>query len=254
MCDRCDEEARSGNPEDPNVQKYGFTAGYFVTVKDGIKKYKITGPGVLCLCLGIKDSRDPFGPPGKVAVLIAFDDAHGSKEVLGDPDDFRVASPEEVSKRKAECAALWHQVEHEGMQTGDPVRFKRDVIVRDTGPMGCGTTTVRKGTYAILDFADDGEDMVEEKVTNRVKDTSRGPRKRKEKWLFGDKHIFAQDFYGPRSSVYIPDQEAEHKIPLSALERNPTECLEQKLVLPEGHMLRLKSVMRRVIDADVADV
>jgi hypothetical protein len=255
MCKRC-EEHHEDEPRrvDSNVTKYGFTAGDFVLLKDGIhNKYTITKAGVLCLILGIRQSHDMMGEVKTFAQMIAFDDGHGDAEVNAEPLDFRKATPEEVEKRRADCLKLWQLVEAEGgLETGDPVRLSKDVVVRDTGPMGCGTTTIRKGTYAILDFGDGAEDTEEEAPHNRSKAHGRGPRRRKQTWQFHGATIHAQDFYGPRSSVYIPDQEAEYKMPLSSLERNPTECLQQKLVLPEGHMSRLMSVMKRVISADVA--
>jgi hypothetical protein len=254
MCKKCEEGHGKPEREDPNIAKYGWAIGDFVTLKDGVhNKYNVTKLGVVCLVLDVRSYQDFSGESKVLARMIAFDDGHGDAELTGDPKDFRQATREEVEKRKASCLELWHLVEADGgLQTGDPVRLSKDVIVRDTGPMGCGTTTVRKGTYAILDFADDGSDQEEEGVHNRATDHGRGPRKRKQTWQFGDRVVRAQEFYGPRSSVYIPDQEAEYKIPLSSLERNPTECLQQKLVLPEGHMARLQSVMKRVISADVA--
>ena len=258
MCKKCEQGHGGGEqPErrDPWLTKFGYTIGDFVTLKDGVtNKYNITKKGVLCLASDIREGMNMMGEHVSTVKLIAFDDSQGDAAVQADPNDFRVATVDEVAKRKADCLALWALVEVDGgLETGDPVRLSKDVTVRDTGPMGCGVTIIRKGTYAILDFADDGSDEVEDRPSNHVTDHGRGPRKRKQTWTFGDKVVKAQEFYGPRSSVYIPDQEAEYKVPLSSLQRNPTECLQQKLVLPDGHMDRLTNVMKRVISSDVAD-
>jgi hypothetical protein len=227
--------------------KLGFGVGDFIIVKEGVDKYRYTTEGTLLL---VADFGTRRWDGAKMVLGYCLNEGGQGKQMDIEAEDVRLATSAEVDARKREVAELRQLATKSAFRTGDSVIFLKDYKTTSHGPMESGTMTLRRGTKAIVDLApnpdDDDEDDEEngsKGETTDVEDSSISA---------GKTSIRLRDFVGPMVRVYLTDLEDEFDVPLGILARPKEEFLGAKLVLPEGYMDRLTTLMRRVTNKEIA--
>lgn len=250
MCDRCIEALENMNQETKTKMKtkLGYGVGDFVIVKEGVDRYRYTTEGTLIL---VSDFGTRRWDSKKMVLGYCLNESGQGKQMDVEAEDVRLATSEEVAARKKEVAELRALATKSAFRTGDCVVFTRDHKTSSHGPMESGTITLRRGTKAIVDLApsaDDDDDMDDEENSAKGETTDVDDSTIRA----GDTSIKLRDFVGPMVRVYLTDLEDEFDVPLGALAKPKPEFLGSKLILPDGYMDRLTTLMRRVTNKEIA--